>query len=108
MNKPIAEFIGTFALVFIGCGAAVIGGMGAGPTAINVLGIAFAFGLSIVAMAYGIGPISGCCGNPAVRFGVFVPGRMSSSDLISYVIAQVLGAIVGALALYLILSGKAS
>jgi len=108
MQKPIAEFIGTFTLVFFGCGAAVIGGMGSGPTAINVLGIAFAFGLSIVAMAYGIGPVSGCHVNPAVSFGVFVAGRMSSSDLISYVIAQVLGAIVGALALYLILSGKAS
>ena len=108
MNKPIAEFIGTFALVFIGCGAAVIGGMGAGPTAINVLGIAFAFGLAIVAMAYGIGPVSGCHVNPAVSFGVFVAGRMSMNDLISYVIAQILGAIAGAAVLYVILSGKAS
>ena len=108
MNKPAAEFIGTFALVFIGCGAAVIGGMGAGPTAINLAGIAFAFGLTIIAMAYGIGPVSGCHVNPAVSFGVFVAGRMSMSDLISYVIAQVLGAIVGAAVLYLILSGKAS
>jgi aquaporin Z len=108
MNKPIAEFIGTFALVFIGCGAAVIGGMGAGPTAIDVLGIAFAFGLAIVAMAYGIGPVSGCHVNPAVSFGVFVAGRMSASDLIAYVIAQILGAIAGAAVLYLILSGKAS
>lgn len=55
MKKPIAEFIGTFALVFFGCGAAVIAGMGSGPTAIDVLGIAFAFGLALVAMAYGIG-----------------------------------------------------
>src|SRR5579863_657093 len=108
MQKPIAEFIGTFTLVFIGCGAAVIGGMGAGPTAINVLGIAFAFGLAIVAMAYGIGPVSGCHVNPAVSFGVFVAGRMSLNDLVRYVIAQVLGAIVGAAALYVILSGKAS
>src|SRR5246127_2906304 len=108
MNKQVAEFIGTFALVFFGCGAAVIGGMGSGPTAINLLGIAFAFGIAIVAMAYGIGPISGCHVNPAVSFGVFVAGRMSGSDLISYVIAQVLGAIAGALVLYVILSGKAS
>jgi aquaporin Z len=108
MQKPIAEFIGTFALVFIGCGAAVIGGMGAGATAINVLGIAFAFGLAIVAMAYGIGPISGCHVNPAVSLGVFTAGRMSLSDLISYVVAQVAGAIVGAIVLYVILSGKAS
>jgi aquaporin Z len=108
MQKPIAEFIGTFTLVFFGCGAAVIGGMGTGATAINVLGIAFAFGLAIVAMAYGIGPISGCHVNPAVSLGVFTAGRMSFSDLISYWIAQVAGAIVGALVLYLILSGKAS
>jgi aquaporin Z len=108
MNKAVAEFIGTFALVFFGCGAAVIAGMGTGPTAIDVLGIAFAFGLAIVAMAYGIGPISGCHVNPAVSFGVFVAGRMSLSDLISYAIAQILGAIVAAAVLYLILSGKAS
>ena len=106
MKKPTAEFIGTFALVFFGCGAAVIAGMGSGPTAIDVLGIAFAFGLAIVAMAYGIGPVSGCHVNPAVSFGVFVAGRMTLSDFISYVIAQVLGAIAGSIVLYVILSGK--
>lgn len=108
MKKPIAEFIGTFALVFFGCGAAVIAGMGTGPTAIDVLGIAFAFGLAIVAMAYGIGPISGCHVNPAVSLGVLVAGRMSVGDFIAYAIAQVLGAIAGAAVLYLILSGKAA
>ena len=108
MQKPLAEFIGTFTLVFFGCGAAVIAGMGKGPTAIDILGIAFAFGLAIVAMAYGIGPISGCHVNPAVSFGVLVAGRMSLGDFIGYVIAQVLGAIAGAAVLYLILSGKAS
>ena len=108
MKKQAAEFIGTFALVFLGCGAAVIGGMGSGPTAIDVLGISFAFGLAIVAMAYGIGPISGCHVNPAVSFGALMAGRMSTSDFISYVIAQVLGALAGALVLYIILSGKAS
>jgi len=107
MNKAVAEFIGTFALVFFGCGAAVIGGMGSGPTAINLLGIASAFGFAIVAMAYGIGPISGCHVNPAVSFGVFVAGRMSAADMITYWVAQVAGAIVGALVLYIILSGKA-
>src|SRR5664279_3216053 len=106
MKKPIAEFIGTFTLVFFGCGAAVIAGMGHGPTAIDVLGIAFAFGLAIVAMAYGIGPISGCHVNPAVSFGVLIAGRMTAADFFGYVVAQVLGAIVGAAALYLILSGK--
>jgi aquaporin Z len=108
MKKPAAEFIGTFALVFFGCGAAVIAGMGTGSTAIDVLGIAFAFGLAIVAMAYGIGPISGCHVNPAVSFGVLVAGRMTVSDFISYVIAQVLGALAGAIVLYIILSGKSS
>ena len=108
MKKSVAEFVGTFTLVFFGCGAAVIAGMGSGPTAIDVLGIAFAFGLAIVAMAYGIGPISGCHVNPAVSFGVLMAGRMTTGDFIAYVIAQVLGAIAGAAVLYLILSGKAS
>ena len=60
MNKAIAEFIGTFALVLVGCGAAVIASMGSGPTSIDILGIAAAFGFTLVAMAYGIGQISGC------------------------------------------------
>ena len=108
MKKPAAEFVGTFALVLFGCGAAVIAGMGTGPTAIDVLGIAFAFGLAIVAMAYGIGPVSGCHVNPAVSFGVLVAGRMTMSEFISYAIAQVLGAISGAVVLYVILSGKSA
>src|SRR5262245_27799283 len=108
MNKAIAEFLGTAALVLIGCGAAVIGGMGTGATSIDILGLATAFGLAIVAMAYGIGQVSGCHINPAVSFGVLVAGRMSTSNFIAYVIAQVLGAVAGAAVLYLILSGKAS
>jgi aquaporin Z len=98
MKKAIAEFIGTFALVLIGCGAAVIAGMGSGPTAIDILGIASAFGLTIVAMAYGIGQVSGYHINPAVSFGVLVAGRMTVEKFITYVVAQVLGAIAGALA----------
>ncbi|HTX49341.1 MAG TPA: aquaporin [Caulobacteraceae bacterium] len=109
MNKQLAEFIGTFALVFFGCGAAAIAGLaGPGPTAIDILGIASAFGFAIVAMAYGIGPISGCHVNPAVSFGVFVAGRMTADEMVGYWIAQVLGALVGAVVLYIILSGKAS
>ena len=108
MKISVAEFIGTFALVFFGCGAAVIAGMGTGATAIDVLGIAFAFGLAIVAMAYGIGPISGCHVNPAVSFGAMVAGRITSAQFVQYAIAQVLGGIAGALVLSLILSGKAS
>lgn len=107
MNKYIAEAVGTFALVFIGCGAAVIGGMGTGATAIDLLGISAAFGLAIVAMAYGIGPVSGCHVNPAVSLGVFMAGRMSLSDMIGYWVAQVAGALLGALVLAIILSGKA-
>jgi len=108
MNKLVAEFIGTFTLVLFGCGAAVIAGMGSGATSIDVLGISFAFGLAIVAMAYGIGPVSGCHVNPAVSFGVLLAGRISVGDFIGYAIAQVLGALAGAAVLYLILSGKAS
>jgi len=107
MNKYIAEAVGTFALVFIGCGAAVIGGMGTGATAIDLLGISAAFGLAIVAMAYGIGPVSGCHVNPAVSLGVFMAGRMNLSDMIGYWVAQVAGALLGAIVLSIILSGKA-
>lgn len=108
MKKMVAEFIGTMTLVLFGCGAAVIAGMGTGPTAIDILGIAFAFGLSIVAMAYGIGMISGCHINPAVSFGVLLAGRMSAADFVRYVIAQVLGALAGAAILAVILSDKAA
>ena len=76
MTKFAAEFIGTFTLVLFGCGAAVIAGGD-----IGVLGIAFAFGFALIAMAYGIGPISGCHINPAVSLGVYAAGRMSAADL---------------------------
>ena len=108
MSKLLAEFIGTMALVLFGCGAAVVGGMATGATAIDVLGISFAFGLTIIAMAYGIGPVSGCHLNPAVSFGVLAAGRMTAAEFLGYICAQVAGAIAGALILYLILSGKAS
>jgi aquaporin Z len=108
MKKALAEFIGTFTLVLLGCGSAVIAGPAVGATTVGVLGIALAFGLAIVAMAYGIGPVSGCHVNPAVSFGAFIAGRMSASDLVTYVIAQCLGAIAGAAVLWLIMSGKAS
>jgi len=109
MKKGIAELIGTFTLVLFGCGSAVIAGPAiAGPTTVGVLGIAFAFGLSIVAMAYAIGPISGCHVNPAVSVGAFIAGRLSAGDLVTYVVAQCLGAIAGAVVLWVIMSGKAS
>lgn len=101
IKKFTAEFIGTFTLVLFGCGAAVL----AGFDIVGQLGIAFAFGLAIVAMAYGIGPISGCHVNPAVSLGLWAAGRLSLNDMLLYWGAQCLGAIVGAGALYVIASG---
>ena len=101
MKKFIAELVGTAALVLIGCGTAVLAGAEVGHA-----GIAAAFGLAIVAMAYGIGPISGCHINPAVSLGAFVSGRMSAKDMLIYWVAQMIGAAVGAGILYLIASGK--
>jgi aquaporin Z len=104
LKKLGAEFIGTLTLVLFGCGAAVL----AGPGVVGQLGIAFAFGLAIVAMAYGIGPVSGCHVNPAVSFGAFLSGRMSLNEMVQYWIAQFLGALAGAGLLYLIASGAPS
>lgn len=101
-KKLAAEFIGTFTLVLFGCGAAVLAGFGI----IGQLGIAFAFGLAIVAMAYGIGGVSGCHVNPAVSFGFWTAGRMPTSEMLGYWGAQCLGAIVGAGVLLLIASGS--
>lgn len=101
-KKLAAEFIGTFTLVLLGCGSAVLAGFGV----IGQDGIAWAFGLAIVAMAYGIGPVSGCHINPAVSFGVWTAGRMTTADMLGYWVAQCLGAIVGAGVLLLIASGK--
>ena len=100
-KKLTAEVIGTFVLVFFGYGAAVIGG-----TAIGFTGISLAFGLAIVAAAYGLGAISGAHLNPAVSFGMVAAGRMSIRDAISYSIAQIIGAILAAGVLYLIASGS--
>ena len=108
MKKYLAELIGTFSLVLFGCGAAVISGTSqAGPSGIGMLGIAIAFGFAVVAMAYAIGPISGCHVNPAVTVGVLVAGRMTSKDAAGYIISQFIGATLGASVLYLIISGKA-
>jgi len=100
MKKALAEFIGTLTLVLFGCGAAVLAGGEVGQ-----LGIAFAFGLAIVAMAYGIGPVSGCHVNPAVSFGAFIAGRMPLNEMLVYWAAQIAGAIAGAGLLLLIASG---
>ena len=105
-NRAIAELIGTFWLVLGGCGSAVLAA--AFPNVgIGLLGVSFAFGLTVLTMAYGIGHISGCHLNPAVTVGLAVGGRFKGSEVIPYVIAQVVGAVVAAATLYFIASGKA-
>ena len=101
MNKVIAEIIGTGALVFFGCGSVILAAAGV----FDQLAIALAFGLAIVAMAYGIGPVSGCHLNPAVSFGALVAGRMPFKEFVNYVIAQCFGALIGAGVLWIIASG---
>ncbi|HEX7761412.1 MAG TPA: aquaporin [Caulobacteraceae bacterium] len=102
MKKMLAEFVGTLALVLFGCGAAVLGGDHVGQ-----LGIALAFGFAIVAMAYGIGPVSGCHVNPAVSLAVFVAGRMGLMEMLQYWVAQFAGAVAGAAILMVIAGGTA-
>jgi len=105
MNKLTAEFLGTFWLVFGGCGSAVLAA--AFPdVGIGLLGVSLAFGLTVLTMAFAIGHISGCHLNPAVSVGLVFGGRFSASELPGYVAAQVLGAIAGAAVLYAIASGK--
>jgi aquaporin Z len=101
-----AEFFGTFWLVFGGCGSAVLAAAFPG-VGIGLLGVSFAFGLTVLTMAYAIGHVSGCHLNPAVSAGLTVAGRFSAKDLPGYVAAQVLGGIAGAGTLYVIASGKA-
>ena len=99
-KKAVAEFIGTFWLVMGGCGTAVLAG-----DHVGWLGVALAFGLTVVTMAYAIGHISGCHLNPAVSCGLAAGGRMPARELPAYIIAQVLGGILAALVLMLILQG---
>jgi len=114
----IAELIGTFWLVLGGCGSAVLAAtfisngamIGEGihfPLGIGLVGVSLAFGLTVVTMAYAIGHISGCHLNPAVSVGLTMCGRFPSSQLVPYIIAQVIGALIAAGMLYLIASGKA-
>jgi len=105
MKKYGAEFLGTLALVLIGCGAIVIGGFGS-SFPLGILPIGLAFGLTVMAMAYGIGPISGGHVNPAVTVAVLVSGRMTGRDAIGYIVAQLIGAVAGAGLLVLILRGR--
>jgi aquaporin Z len=111
-NKLTAEFFGTFWLVFGGCGSAVLAALfltdGASATQLGIgfVGVSLAFGLTVLTMAYAIGHISGCHLNPAVTVGLVVGGRHPKSELIPYIVAQVIGGISGAAVLYLIASGK--
>ncbi len=97
-KKLIAEAIGTFTLVFLGCATALFMAAGQGEAA-RLVAISMAFGLTVVAMAYGIGPISGAHLNPAVSLGAFLAGRISMSDMIGYWIAQIVGGLIAALVL---------
>ncbi len=94
MKKYLAEMVGTFVLTFLGCGAAV--SLACGSDTASVLGTALAFGLSVVAMAYTIGGISGCHINPAITLGVYLSGRMSGKDCGMYMVFQVVGAVIAA------------
>jgi aquaporin Z len=107
MKKYLAELIGTATLVLVGCGAIAIGGYGA-AFPIGVVPVALAFGLAVTAMAYAIGPVSGCHINPAVTVAMVAAGRMQTGTAIGYIVSQVVGGIVGALILIVILKGKAS
>src|SRR5438874_10566344 len=106
MRRATAEFFGTFWLTFGGCGAAILSA--AFPElGIGFLGVAFAFGLTVLTMAYAVGHVSGGHFNPAVTVGLFAAGRFSAKDIAPYVVAQFAGAIAGAGILFLIASGKA-
>ncbi len=104
MKKFLAEMVGTFVLVLMGCGSAIFAGIGLGTTGygITTLGVAFAFGLSVVAMAYTIGNVSGCHINPAITLGVWASGKMKSGEALGYMLFQVIGAICASALLYVL------
>lgn len=105
MKKLFAEFFGTFWLVFGGCGSAIFAA-GFPELGIGFVGVALAFGLTVLTMAYAVGHISGGHFNPAVSIGLWAGGKFEAKDLIGYIVAQVVGAIAAASVLYLIISGK--
>ena len=107
MKRCSAEAFGTAVLILVGCAAIAVGAQ-EGRTFVNVIGIAFAFGLSVTAMAYAVGPISGCHINPAVSVAMLCAGRMTPREAIAYVVAQMVGALIGAGLLVMIVKGKIS
>jgi aquaporin Z len=105
-TKYFAEMVGTFSLVLFGCGAAVVSGISTtGPAGIGLLGIAIAFGVSVVVMAYAIGGISGCHINPAITVAMLTAGKIKAADALGYIIAQFIGATIAAGVLYAIQKG---
>ncbi len=108
MKKYVAEMVGTMILVLMGCGSAVFAGVAQPFASIGTLGVAFAFGLSVLAMVYTIGKVSGCHINPAITLGVWISKRMSSKDAIMYMIFQVIGAIIGSAILYVLAKDSGS
>lgn len=108
MKKYLAEMFGTMVLVLMGCGAAVFAGAAQPFNSVGTLGVAFAFGLSVVAMAYSIGKISGCHINPAITFGKLLSGRISGKDAGMYMLFQVIGAIVASTVLYVLAKDSGS
>ena len=106
MKKYLSEMIGTMVLVLMGCGSVVFASNVAGAVGASVgtLGVALAFGLAVVAMAYTIGGISGCHINPAITLGVYLSGRMNMKDMAMYIVFQVIGAILGSAILYALVS----
>lgn len=104
-QKYLAEVSGTAVLVLIGCSSIVIAGFG-GAFPMGIFGIAITFGMTVTAMAYAIGPVSGCHLNPSVTAAVWAAGRMKTNEAVGYIVAQLVGGFIGALILYLIVKGK--
>jgi aquaporin Z len=105
VKKYLAELVGTAVLVLVGCGAIAIAGYG-GSFPLGIVPVGLAFGLAVMAMAYAVGPVSGCHINPAVTLAVWAAGRISTNDAVGYIISQLIGGVVGAVILLIILTGK--
>ncbi|MEN9919246.1 MAG: hypothetical protein RL662_1682 [Bacteroidota bacterium] len=108
MKKYLSEMLGTMVLVLMGCGSAVFAGTAQPFAAVGTLGVAFAFGLSVIAMAYTIGKISGCHINPAITLGMLVANKISAKDAGMYMIFQVVGAVIGSAILYVLAQDSGS
>lgn len=108
MKKYLAEMIGTMVLVLMGCGAAVFAGAGQPFASVGTLGVAFAFGLAVLAMVYTIGKISGCHINPAITLGLLLSKKISPKDAGLYMVFQVIGAIIGSAILYVLAKDSGS